>query len=144
MTATPDQLQSAFSYCTDFARIMLEKSGEFHPFGAKIQVSGVVEAVGAWTGVEHPEGQEVYELLIKALRSDLCDGRAIAVAVAVNVNIPEQFTAPYRDGLRVTLEAFEYSRLIYVPYRLVSRGLFRSKKTVEFSEPFAVEVKSAV
>jgi hypothetical protein len=93
--------------------------------------------------VEHPEGQEVYELLIKALRSDLCDGRAIAVAVAVDVNIPEQYTAPYRDGLRVTLEALEYSRLIYVPYRLVSQGLFRSKKTVEFSEPFAVEVKSA-
>jgi hypothetical protein len=126
----------------DFARTMLEDSGEFHPFGAKVDTAGQVVAVGGLIeGQEHPRGQEVYELLMGNLRSELADGRAIAIAVAVNVNIPDQYSPRHKDGLRVTLESTGYSRFIYVPYRLERAGLFNSKKKVELADPFSVELK---
>ncbi len=141
MAATPEQLHLALAYCTDFAKTMLENSGEFHPFGAIVNVKGSVEARGVWTGEEHPSGQDGYTILIEALRKELLEGRAIAIAVAANVNIPEQYAAAHRDGLRVTLEANDYCRFIYLPYRLERRSLFRWRKTVAMSEPFAVELK---
>lgn len=122
---------------------MLEDSGGFHPFGAIVNVDGDVEARGGWTGEEYPSGQDVYGLLIEALRKELLDGSALAIAVAVNVNIPEQYASVHRDGLRVTLEAQDYYRFIYLPYRLERRSLFRRRKTVAMSEPFAVELTHA-
>ncbi len=136
-----DHLHSALNYCVDFARLMLEKSGEFHPFGAIVNATGDVEARGAWTGEEFPKGQDVYELLMEGLRAELLDGRAIAIAVAADVNIPEQYAAPYRDGLRVALESPGYSRFVYMPYHLKRSSIFSSKKVVEFSESFSVELK---
>jgi hypothetical protein len=97
--ASPGQLQSALSYCMDFARTMLEDSGEFHPFGAKVDTSGQLVAVGGLIeGQEHPRGQEVYELLMGNLRSELADGRAIAIAVAANVNIPDEYSPRTRTA----------------------------------------------
>jgi hypothetical protein len=144
LAVTPEQLQSAFSHCTDFAKIMLEKHGEFHPFGAFVNASGGVEAIGAWTGEEHPKGQEVHDFLIGALRVFLRDGRAIAIAVATDVNIPEGYAAAHPDGLRVTLEAEGYSQKIYVPYHLARRGLLNRKKSVNFSEAFLIDLNKSI
>lgn len=74
MAATPEQLHLALTYCSDFAKTMLEDSGGFHPFGAIVKVDGDVEARGGWTGQEYPSGQDVYGLLIEALRSGAIRG----------------------------------------------------------------------
>lgn len=85
---------------------MLEESGDFHPFGAKVDETGQVGAVGGLIeGEEYPEGQDLYEFLIRCLRAELADGRSVAIAVAANVNIPNQYSPRYKDGLRVTLES---------------------------------------
>ena len=142
MPASPEQLHAAFSYCMDFARHMLEDSGESHPFGAKVDESGQVGAVGGLIeGEEHPKGQDVYALLMQRLRAELADGRSVAIAVAANVNIPDQYSPRHKDGLRVTLESAGYSRFIYVPYRLKRAGLFDSKRKVELTQPFSVELE---
>jgi hypothetical protein len=138
VTATPEQLHQALLYCIDFARVMLEDSGEFYPFGAMINSAGQVEARGAWMGEEHPNSVDVYTLLVDRLHGQLKAGRALAIAVAANVNIPEQYSAIYKDGLRVTLESRGYSRFIYVPYQLVRSGVFGRRKAAEFAEPFSV------
>lgn len=143
MAASPEQLHAALSYCIDFGRIMLEDSGEFLPFGARVDSNGEVMAVGGQIeGQERPRAQELYEFLLKAQRSELESGRAIATAVAVNVNIPDEYAPSHKDGLRITLDAVGYSRFIYVPYRLAKAGLFKSKWKVELGEQFSVELKA--
>ena len=144
LTATPEQLHAALTYCIDFSRTLLEAYGEFHPFGAMIDSAGQVVAASAWAGEEHPNPQDLYKLMVEALRKEIVEGRALAIAVAVNVDIPEQFSPSLKDGLRVTLESRGYSRNVYVPYQMVSRGVLRRRKTAEFAEPFSVELKPAV
>src|SRR5438067_1777344 len=127
MVATAEQLHSALMYRIDFAKLMLTKSGSFYPFGAALSQAGEVKAVGGWNGEEHPQSLEIYKLLADRFRSEATEGKISGAALAADVNIPAQYSPVWPDGLRVHLESPEYSRYIYVPYRVSKPGLFRNK-----------------
>ena len=144
VTATPEKLHELLTYCMDFGKAMLGDSGEFYPFGATLGPDGVVSAAGGYDGKERPEPTEIYNLLGKAFSSRAIDGSIVAAALAVNVNIPKQFSSPAPDGIRIHLESAGYSRLIYVPYALKKRGLIRKTMEVTLFEPFAVQSKATM
>jgi hypothetical protein len=129
------------TYCIDFATTMLKDSGEFHPFGAVLDPSGEVRAVGAYNGEEHPRGSELYELLSGAFADEASAGKIMGAALAANVDVPAQFDSPLRDAVRVTLEASGYSRLIYWPYKIERKGFLKRQSDVQFGDPFAVEME---
>lgn len=139
MVATPEQLSEVFQYCLAFSEQMLCKAGEFYPFGAVITSDGKLGARAVSNGEEHPNSQELYALQLKAFHTEARDSGLLAVALAVDVNVPTEFEAPYRDAVRVKLECAGNSRQIYVPYLLKKKGLFGNARTVTFAEPFAVE-----
>ena len=140
MQATPEQLHEMLTYCISFARTMLEDSGDFYPFGATLSPQGVVAAVGGYNGDEHPVPTEIYKLLSEAFLSGAARHEHAGVALAANVNIPPEYSAPSRDGLRIHVETQGYSRFIYVPYTIAMQGLIKKRRTVQFAEPFAVEI----
>jgi len=140
MAASPEQLHELLAYCLNFARTMLEKAGDFYPFGATLSPDGKVAATGGYNGEEHPQPQEIYRLLADAFRSGASTGEFLGVALAANVNIPAQFSSVSPDGVRVHIEASGYSRFVYVPYKIKVSGMFKKTKSVELGEPFSVEV----
>lgn len=140
MTASPEQLHEMLMYCINFARTMLTNAGDFYPFGATLSFEGAVAAVGGYNGEEKPKPQEIYQLLNDGFTVGAREGKFRGVALAANVNIPAQYSPASPDGLRVHLESHGYSRFMYVPYRLKREGLFKKKKSVEFDEPFAIEI----
>lgn len=139
MAATSEQLQSLLTYCVDFATTMLSDSGEFYPFGAALDPTGQVKAVGAHNGEEHPKPTELYGLLSEAFAREASSGQIIGAALAANVDVPTQFSSPFPDAVRVALEGADFSRLIYWPYQISRKGLFKKQVEVRFSKPFAVE-----
>ncbi|WP_222613134.1 hypothetical protein [Undibacterium jejuense] len=124
----------------DFARTMLERAGEFYPFGATLSQQGEVAAVGGYNGEEHPIPTEIYKLLAGEFESGASSGRFLGVALAANVNVPPNYESPFPDALRVHIEANDYARFIYVPYALSKKGFFRRHREVEYGTPFAVEI----
>ena len=140
MPVSEQQLHELLMYCINFARTMLEDSGEFYPFGANVTADGKLGAVGAHDGEEHPEPQQLYQILAGAFTAGAQNGELLAAALAANVNIPAQFSSPVPDAVRVHLESSGYSRFVYVPYRLSRQGFLRKKTVVELSEPFSVEI----
>lgn len=144
MAANPEQLHAAFMYCLDFARHMLEESASFLPFGAKLTKAGEVQAVGGWNGEEHPAPAELYALLAAALRSEAESGDIGGSALAVDVNIPQEYSPVLPDGIRVHLEGEGYSRYIYVPYEIKTVGLLRRKREIVLAEPISVEMPAEV
>lgn len=140
MHATPEQLHEMLIYCMSFARTMLEDSGDFYPFGATLSFQGVVAGVGGYNGEEKPSPTEIYQLLGEAFLRGVERNEHAGVALAANVDIPDEYSAPSRDGLRVHLEGPGYSRFIYVPYTFTKQGLFKKRRVVQFAEPFAVEI----
>jgi hypothetical protein len=140
VAASPEKLHELLMYCLNFASTMLEKTGEFYPFGATLSPDGTVSATGGYNGEEHPQSQEIYQLLADAYRSGARTGEFIGVALAANVNIPAQFSPTSPDGIRVHIEAAGYSRFVYVPYKIKVSGIFKKTKSVELGEPFGVEI----
>jgi len=131
-------------YCINFAKSMLAAEGDFYPFGAMLTADGRVSAIGGDFGEPRPNQQQLYGFLSDALASEVRNGRAVGVALAANVNIPPQYSAKYRDGVRVQLESRGFARFIYVPYQLQKAGLLRRSIAVEFDEPFSVEVAATL
>jgi hypothetical protein len=139
----PHKLHELLNYCIDFAKTMLNDSGEFYPFGAAVGLDGQVKAVGGYDGKEHPNPQDIYRLLGESFTSNAQTGEICAVALAANVNIPKEYQSPVPDGLRVHLESDGFSRLIYVPYELKRKGIFRKTTEAKFYEPIPVEIGPA-
>jgi hypothetical protein len=144
VSVTPEKLHELLTYCIDFGKVMLGDSGEFYPFGATLGPDGVVSAAGGYDGNERPKPAEIYGLLGKAFSSRAMEGSIVAAALAVNVNIPKQFSSPSPDGIRIHLEAIGFSRLIYVPYVLNKRGLIHKTIEVTLFEPFAVQSEATM
>ena len=141
MEATPGQLHELLSYCIEFAQVMLKDSGEFYPFGASLSLDGKVAAVGGDDGNERPNPQDIYQLLARGFVSEASGGRVSGVALAANVDVPEQYKSPSKDALRVHLESVGFARYIYVPYEIEKSGLFNRKKSVVLHEPISVEIR---
>jgi len=144
MGATAEQFDEMFQYCLGFAEQMLGKAGEFYPFGAVVTPDGQLGARAAWNGEEHPSSQDMYVLQLDAFRAEAREKGLIAVALAVDVNVPQGFESPHPDAVRVKLECANSSRLVYVPYVLKKKGIFGKARTVTFAEPFAVETAHEV
>lgn len=139
MPASAEQLHKLLMYCIDFARTMLQDSGEFYPFGAHLSSDEKLCAIGGYNGEEHPNPKEIYQLLCDGFAKGIQDGTLLGIAVAANVNIPAQYSPAVPDGLRVHLESDGFSRHVYVPYRLTRQGA-TEKPMLEFLEPFSVEI----
>lgn len=143
MSVSPEQLHELLKYCMEFAKTMLDDSGEFYPFGAVLGVDGKVRAVGGHDGSEKPKAQDIYQLLGESFAAEARQGTIRAAALAANVNIPAEYAPPAPDGLRVHLEDEGFSRFIYVPYVLQTRGLLKKRLVTEFLEPIAVQIPAA-
>src|SRR5262249_37942427 len=121
-------------------KTMLEAAGGLYPFGAVIDSDGKFRAVGGYDGNEKPKPQDIYRLLADAFTSDARAGKMLAIALAAEVNIPSDYNPPSPDGLRVQLETAGYSRFIYLPYTLSTKGLFKKTTAASFGEPISVGV----
>jgi hypothetical protein len=140
VSSQEEQLHALFTYCMEFAELMLRDAGEFYPFGATTALDGQVRAVGGSDGTERPDARELFAMLGESFAVEAGAGSILGAALAANVDIPADYEAPYPDAVRVHLEASGFSRQVYVPYKLSFKGLFRTSREVSFAEPFSVQV----
>ena len=139
----PSRLHELLTYCVDFATTMLNDSGDFYPFGAVIGSDGELRTVAGYDGAEQPAPRDIYKILGEGFKAMAKAGEIRAAALASNVNIPPEYPAPARDGLRVHIECEGYARFIYVPYVLVHKGLIWKSREASFYEPIPMEVQPA-
>jgi hypothetical protein len=144
MAASAEQLHELLMYCMDFGKTLLERAGEFYPFGAVIRRDGKLEAVGGYDGNEKPSSQDIYQLLTQAFVSQARAGDILAMALAAHVNIPRDYNPPSPDGVRVHLESDGFSRFLYVPYTLSREGWLRRRTVASYADPIPVGIPPQV
>jgi hypothetical protein len=133
----PEELSTLLSNAVQFGEQMIAEHGTFYPYGFTLDQSGEVAMTGAWNGEEHPEPRAIYQLLQQAFTRDIASGKVKAIALAADVTIPKEYSPAYPDGIRVLVEARDFSRFIYVPYSRPATG------QASFAEMFSVEVPHA-
>jgi hypothetical protein len=96
------QLDDVLDALLPFAHQLLDKHGEFFPFGAAMGRDGKVSMVAGDTGTEHPPSDEVMELIREAMRRDR--DKYVAVGLCYDVRVRTSPDAPPTDAVCVSLE----------------------------------------
>jgi hypothetical protein len=116
-----EDLDGLLNLTLRFAKQMLEKRGEFYPFGAAMSTGGESRLLGG--GPRRDTTAAALPVLVDGLRHDRADFRAVAICSYVRL--------PGSDAVRVYLEHKEGEAVHFVvPYTntRLSRG-------VEYGEP---------
>jgi hypothetical protein len=99
------------------AKELLEKNGEFYPFGATMNPLGGIERFEGYTGTEHPSSDEVKLLLQRAFRASREASECRATAIAYDVLVRLTAANLKSDAIAVELDHVdEYSMIVFFPY----------------------------
>jgi len=118
MTETPDEsapgdLDQLLSAAIESASSLLSVDGEFYPFAVALTLAGELVSPAVDPGTDHPDAEDVVELLLEALR----DGREGIRAAAVCSDVTLALESGDQDAIRVEIEAPEREPVtIVVPY----------------------------
>jgi hypothetical protein len=120
-------LDPLFEESVMVAQRLLEKNGEFFPFGMVLTARGEIEYAEGWTGEERPPSKDVIDLLGKGFKRGAASGEYLATALTADVRLSERDM----DAIRVTLEHRDGTAIhCFVPYS-------RSLGKLEYREVFA-------
>jgi len=122
-----------------FAKQMLERRGEFCPFGATMTSGGEIVAHGADAGKERPMSQELIDVLMQAFRRQAWAGEVRAIGICMDVKTIPPGQSEKTDAVCVCLEHHTGEAVeVFVPYR--KGWLGRVQYGELFATPHAAEV----
>ena len=97
---------------------MLDRDGEFYPYGVALSDQGETRMLAGYGGGEHPTSAAMHETLISGLRGDRDSLRAAALVANVRANGSDavQVELEHRDG---------HAIVVHLPYkkRRFGRGI---------------------
>jgi hypothetical protein len=128
-----DDLDGLLNAALPFAQQMLERHGEFFPYGVALGASGDTRIVAGEPGQgERPLSTEVIALLIEGLRSERDTLRAVALVADIR--------STESDAVRIDMEHQEGPTMaVLLPYKKK-----RLRKGVEFGSLTAVTATPTV
>ncbi len=136
MAILQDHLYELVKHCHDLAAKSLGNLGDFQPFGLVLESTGAIQVFCTPQASDHEGAADASEFLAGAFAALASQGAIVAVAIASNDYVPEEFDSPFPDALCIHLEAPGYSRRMYFPYTIDSFDEFPSQ--VMFFEPVSV------
>jgi len=119
-----EDLNSLLGAMFPFAQDMLDKYGEFYPFGATMTIAGEIKQTAAYTGDEHPSSQELIELLEGGFRALAAkkDVRAVGLCLDVRTIAPGQTQKTDAICARLRHSDSE-SADVFLPYQKNESGM---------------------
>jgi len=72
------------------AKYFLDNADEFYPFGSVIDNKGELKPMGAYTGVEHPDSVEAFNLLEKGVKLGIEKKKYLAAAIGTDVFLSKE------------------------------------------------------
>ncbi|UFS63654.1 hypothetical protein LOH54_05850 [Sulfurimonas sp. HSL-3221] len=125
--------------CVADAVIALENDRPLLPFAKLLAQNGTVRDLAC----ESVEEKQCYEHLLERLKGEVKMEDVDAVALVARVTIPEQYSAPSPQGIRIHVEEKAQAhkkisaRLLYVPYDLFAAD-GEAKRSVMLHNPIAI------
>lgn len=102
-----------------FAEKMLEKHGEFYPYGYVMKPSGEIALVAGYDGTDRPKSQVIIDLLVDGFKRDAAVGKVKATALVYEVRVVLPGTSEKSDAIAVALDHKDkYSVVVMLPYVL--------------------------
>jgi hypothetical protein len=130
--AHPD-LDALLDQLFPFAQQMLDKNGEFYPFGAAVTGAGEIKLAAGDMGSEHPDSQSVIDTLLAGFKQQAAAGEVRAVGICLDVRVLPPGSSDKSDAICARLEHENGETVqVYMPYRKA-----RLTKKVTYEQLFA-------
>jgi len=111
-------------YCVKFGTLCLRDQGGFLPFGAYILIDGSLATAGASNGEEHPEPQDLIEVLADGFTKEAREGNIRASAICFDGLAAPDAKSEKVDALICEMEHRDWHPMsIAVPYRVLDDGI---------------------
>lgn len=140
----PHRIEDMVKYCLETGARMLQENGAFFPWGAVIDSSGDRKLVTADFGGKAATAAEAYRLLEQSMAALYFKGEIVAGAILAQASAPPELKPDFPDAIRLVVESSTISRLVFLPYRQVTRTAARTESDaeppVEFGELIGVNV----
>jgi hypothetical protein len=116
-----------------FAKQMLEKYGEFHPFGASMENDGTITMIGPKVeGQDFPKAIDLIETLEASLYEAAEHGTIRASGICMDVRVVVPGNAEKSDAVQASLEHSEAKPInVFLPYTKDSLN------TIQYGKIFA-------
>ena len=139
--AHPD-LDKLLNATLPFGTQMLEKHGEFFPYGATMTSAGEITAEAAYDGTEQPPSQALIDLMTKAFRQKATAGQIRAACICFDVRTIPPGQTEKTDAICASIEHQSGQFIsVYLPYKKGLLGkiqfgqIFATKKDAQFFVP---------
>ena len=138
MTTPKAECENLMNAALPFAEQMLQKHGEFFPYGAALKGNGEIASVAGYDGREQPPSNDIIRLLKEGFVQGAKSGEYKATALVYDVRVTVPSTGTKSDAIAVSLNHRDnYSVVVFFPYQLTNGQL-------TFGEVFAQKGESDV
>lgn len=135
MAQAPPKPNELVDHFMSFGMSMLERHGEFFPYGAALTADGQMVMVATDLEVDHPSSNEVIDSLRKAFKSQADNGEFDATALFFDARISNPGTGKAQDSIAVAYDTRQdVSEIKYYPYTL-RRRLLPWKRNLDIEAP---------
>ena len=131
MSTPKAECEKLISEVLPFAEQMLQKHGEFFPYGAALKENGEIASVAGYDGTEQPPSNDIIRLLKQGFVQGAKSGEYRATVLVYDVKITLPSSGQKSDAIAVSLNHREnYSIVVFFPYQL-------NQGQLSFGEVFA-------
>ena len=118
-----DEAEDLLNRLLPFAKQMLEKHGEFYPFGAAMLRDGSITAVAYKENDEHPPSKQVIDNLLTVYRTAAKTNTYRAVGIAYVITTLPPGATEKTDAIAIRLDHVTgYSVVVVFPYQVLRPG----------------------
>jgi len=131
MNTAKSDCETLLNAAMPLAKQLLQKYGEFLPYGAAIKRDGKIASIAGYDGREQPPSNDVIKILKQAFIQGAKSQEYKATALVYDVRVTSPSTKQKTDAIAIALNHRDsYSVVVFFPYQLASGHL-------EFGETFA-------
>jgi hypothetical protein len=117
-----------------FGQQMLQKHGEFFPYGGTMTTAGEITSEAAYDGTEQPPSQKLIEMMTQAFRQKAAAGQIRAAGICYDVRTIPPGQTEKTDAICASLEHQSGQFVdVYLPYK---KGWFGK---IQFGQIFAAK-----
>jgi hypothetical protein len=125
-------VEDLFKALLEFAKEMLAEVGQFHPFGATVDLQGNVVYAPFRRDSQIPSPEEIVSILTRTFQEQAEAGEVRACGICMDVLILPPGEEQRRDAIGLKMEEENGEAVdIYVPYRKKGAG------GIDYEEPIA-------
>lgn len=138
MNTPKAECEALMNVVLPFAEQMLQKHGEFFPYGAALMKNGQVVNIAGYDGHVQPQTRDIIRLLKQAFVDGAKEGDYKATALVYDMRVSLPSSGQKSDAIAISLNhENNYSVVVFFPYHLKNGQL-------TFGEVFAQQGKADV